>query len=356
MYATAALLSVVATILYLRLVDSGTRRSAVLYALAAATGVWIHAFGVLIIVAHFAHAVVFERPWDTNRLRGVVSGFAAAVVGSLPVAWLVLVRVMSGQTAGGTPEFTVKTVWVTLQGLLKLGVWTGSYQTFDIVRELVALFVLLSVGGLGLRSLYAAEPNLIEDRAVTVPAVVGVVSLGIIAGVSFLIEPMWSGRRLAIVAPFLYLAVGVGAGRVKRERLSVVVVVGLVVVFSVGSLLFAAPVTRPAWDNGVDYLDANADGNDLVVSGNPHPQPEVEYYREDGDYRHVGIRYDWTSESVSSKVFGPETVWVIGYSERSDAARQILSESDQYRQKEMIEFNGGLLLTRYERSVAPASR
>jgi uncharacterized membrane protein len=110
MYATAALLSVVATILYLRLVDSGTRRSAVLYAMAAAAGVWIHAFGVLIIASHFVHAVIFERLWDTDRLRGVVDGFAAAVVGSLPVAWLVLARVASGQTAGGTPEFTLKTV------------------------------------------------------------------------------------------------------------------------------------------------------------------------------------------------------------------------------------------------------
>jgi len=351
MYATAALLSVAATILYLRLVDSGTRRSAVLYALAAAQGVWIHAFGVLVIVAHFVHVVIFERPWETDRLRGVAGGFAATAIGSLPVAWLVVARVMSGQTAGGTPEFTLHTVWVTLQGLLKLGVWTGSYQTFDIVRELVALFILLAIGGFGLRSIYNRESNLAEDRAVTVPIVIGVVALGVIAIVSLLIEPMWAGRRLAIVAPFLYLAVGIGAGRVEREKLSAVIVAGLVIVFSVGSLLFAVPVTRPAWDDGVDYLDANADRDDLVVSGNPHSQPEVEYYREDGDYRHVGIQYAWTRESVSSKVLGPETVWVIGYSERSDAARQILSESDQYRQQESIDFNGGLILTRYEREI-----
>jgi hypothetical protein len=53
-------------------------------------------------------------------------------------------------------------------------------------------------------------------------------------------------------------------------------------------------------------------------------------------------------ESVSSKVFGPETVWVIGYSKRSDAAGQILSESDQYHQKELIGFDGGLLLIQYK--------
>ena len=304
---------------------------------------------VLIIASHFVHAVVFERPWETDRLRGIVSGFTAAIVGSLPVAWLVLARVASGQTAGGTPEFTLKTVWVSFQGLLKLGVWTGSYQTFDLARELVALFILLAVGGLGLRSLYTAKSTLIEDRAVTVPVVVGAVSLGVIALVSLLLEPMWAGRRLAIVAPFLYLAVGIGAGRVKREKLAVTVVVGLVVVFTIGSFLFTAPVARPAWDDGVDYLDANADEDDLVVSGNPHPQPEVEYYREDGDYRHVGIRYDWTEESVSSKVLGPKMVWVIGYSERAEAARQGLSGADQYRQQDEIRFNGGLLLTRYER-------
>jgi len=348
MYATAALLSIVATLLYLQLVDTGTHRSAAAYGFVAATGVWIHAFGVLVIASHLVHAVVFERPWKVGRLRGVIEGFVAAGVGTIPVAWIVLARVASGQTGGGTPEFTLKTVWVTLQGLVRLGVWTGSHETFDAAREVVALFVLLSVGGLGVRSLYSRDWRLVTDRSVTVPLVMGVVSLGTLASVSALIEPMWAGRRLAVFAPFLYLVIGIGAGRVRSPRLGVAVVTGLVVVFVAGSLLLTAPVTNPAWDEGVNYVDAGADGDDLVVSGNPHPQPEVWYYQENDDYNHVGIQFGWTEESVSSKVIGPETVWVIGYSKRADAARRVLNESGQYRRLDTVDFDGGLVVTHYE--------
>jgi 4-amino-4-deoxy-L-arabinose transferase-like glycosyltransferase len=349
MYATAALLAVVATILYLRLVDSERNGDVLIYGVVAAAGVWVHAFGVLVVASHVAHAVTFERPWQDGSLRRVTGGFVVAGVGSLPVVWLVVARVASGRTAGGTPEFTIQTVWVTLQGLVKLGVWTGTYESFDTARELVALFVLVVVAGLGLRSLYDPQSELLDDRAVTIPLTVGVVSLGVLAVVSVVIEPVWAGRRLAVVAPFLYLAVGVGAGRVDRHRLTVVVVTGLVVVFAIGSFLLVAPVSRPAWDDGVTYVDAKADADDLVVSGNPHPQPEVEYYREGGGYTHVGIGFSWTNESVSSKVIGPDTVWVIGYSERADAARRVLDRSNRYRHRSSREFDGGLLVTRYER-------
>jgi hypothetical protein len=268
MYALAALLSLVATAAFVRAFAcrsaGGTRRWAVVFAVALAALLYTHNWG-LFLTAGCGLAwlgLVASTPRAERRplVVDALIGFGGAALLYLP--WLPSMAYQVAHT--GAP-------WSAAPDLQELLAVPGR-----LLGNVAQLGLLLAAGA-GIYALLAREDGRLTPRgraAATLLAIfTGAVVLAWLASQA---SPAWATRYLAVALPPLLLLVAGGLAHAGRLGL-----VGLLVVAAIWAA-DGAPAEKSNVRTIAEEIGPSLRPGDLVVSTQPEQIPVLSYYLPDG--------------------------------------------------------------------------
>ncbi|TMC48068.1 MAG: hypothetical protein E6J14_13270 [Chloroflexi bacterium] len=200
-YSLLALMSCLATLLFLHALHRGTVRSWLLYGVVAGLATYAHFFALFVVLTHLAYLLAVHRPLPPPR--AVLTGFGA-------MALLIVPRV-PGAIRGGAFKAIA---WIPVPYLTAPG---------GLIAEFFGGSVALALVALGLAA-YGLWPRMTQVRATRSIRQMGLVELWALLPpiVVFIVsqaKPLWVARYLIVILPAVLLLVAAGLARLPRRGL-----------------------------------------------------------------------------------------------------------------------------------------
>ena len=240
--------SALTTLAYLRLVEQPGKLRAAAYAATAATMIYVHPLGALVIVAHALHAAVGTTVGQRRLMTGV---YAAVLVGWLPMFRFAL---LNRGKISWIPPLSVSTATAELVAL------AGGTAVAAVVVVLVALRLRRDVPGLWL----------------TVPIFGALL-------ISAFVQPILQAKYLIAVLP----AMSIVAAQNRLRGLAVLVIVCLIAVSS-----WYTDGEKDDWRSAAAWIGSQAEATDGVVFSPHYARLAFEYYGEIGVPLYPSVAWD----------------------------------------------------------------
>jgi mannosyltransferase len=240
-YGLAFLLCAVATLAFLRVLESPTRANGFAYALAAALAVYAHAFGAFVIVAHAASTPVLPRAAGAPRV--VALALFGALVACAPLVALI-------HTAG-----SAQIGWIA---------HPGPRDWLELVKDLAGGRIALAAFVFGCAVMLVrarmGRPRAAFDAVVLWFAV----PLALLAIVSYAVEPVSISRYAIFCVLPLTLATAAAIGEFRRP----LVVVATLFLLAVSARIVWTQRSEDAenYRAAAAYIAAHAAPGDVVAA------------------------------------------------------------------------------------------
>ena len=280
-YMMAALLTTLATYLFVRAVD--TDRGWWLYAIVVALGIYAHFFVVLVPIAHVLSLGV--RPRTPGLLRRVALSLVGAVVLTLPY-WVAAVTRGSAQIYENPP--------LDLRGIASMvsGFAGGA-------GPLLVLVVGVAVAATVVATVRIARSDGRSDALwrITVPLLaLAIPTIGIFA--TALIGRAPALRYFSFLAPALAIVVARGLATLRDRRLLVAAVVVIVALQAVGLRRWYGDPQKENWRAAVEQVQREGKPGDAVVLYDADRIMLYEYY-DNHPYAAGGPKVDFPPKSFT---------------------------------------------------------
>ena len=198
-YSFALLLVLLATVMFLRAVESTTTRDWWIFGAVALVAIAAHWFSVLVVFALFASLACWQRPLGRLRRPVLVSAIALAV-GVTPIA----VQIALGANSGLD--------WVAPLNAAELRAVAAGFTGTTV------LFFQLAIGAVMIIGLVVAWSERASRRVPPIVVTWFVVPVAVTVAVSA-VKPVLVTRYLIVALPGLALLLGVGVATMARRRM-----------------------------------------------------------------------------------------------------------------------------------------
>jgi mannosyltransferase len=273
-YSFLVMLSCASTLAFIRCVEKPSTRSAVLYGLAVAAGLYIHFLSIFLVVAHVVSLAALpstRRPWRTLVRAGGLTAVLA-----LPLAVLM-------QTADHSDIDWIEPLSASQIRKLALDLTSAGGDAPLSVLSIVALGLYATCAVVGLvaavrvtrrgRSDAAWRRALVVSWALVPPAV------GIALSV---LKPLMTNRYYIGALPGLTLLVAAGLLHFA-PRWRVALAVGLAVCAAAALVRWYDEPSFEAWEDAVATVESRAGADDALVLYPPALSVSFRYYAERSD-------------------------------------------------------------------------
>jgi mannosyltransferase len=365
MYSLFVLLTILSYYWLLRLAAERSRRSAAGYLGTTILLAYTHPFSLFVLLAQ--NIYVFVAPLFGQHETLTVSFRRwiplQTVLGALIAPWLALALASSTDDSVGQwiEEPVLSDFWGVLVTYLGWGasereLLVGGELLVDVRLVALWLIIALVLVALSNRALVRSRtrryvPTLrrrhdgTAHRAlllvcwVVVPIVVPIL-------LSSVLSPMLVPRYTipASAGLFVLLASGIRALRYAHVNVLVAcVLVGLLVFPFVG---YYAVDHRPQWDPATDYVEENADTDDLVlVHEGPHSQYPFFHYFDREDVTTEAVANFDGDPQLQAAIEGEDTIWFV---HRPPDRTHIIAELEESHERVERQSYHGVEVTRYE--------
>lgn len=312
MYSLLACLTVFSMWGFIRVRQTGTRRTAAVYCVATTLLVWTHYFALLVPLAQIV--VLLHDHWkaESRPVRGWQC-LGAVTPAILLSGSVILAKLSGGVGVGSAREVThiatAPTVVDIARGhvrLLELFTWT--YQNYP--DAVTILLNALAVAPAAVAVLLAIRGYRRRDR---LP--VAWYSLPVIAliAASYLIKPVWQPKYLGFAGLGLILLMAKGIHRpTPRQQMLLLGLLGVGLVLPLSMAVTTPQVQQ--FDAAADYVGEHADEDDVVLVAPVHGEKgPLHYYFSQLD---GGATVVFLSETASRQVIRQhatdgDDVWVV---------------------------------------------
>ncbi len=217
-YALTATLAILATVVLLRAMRTGTRGAWILYGVVALLSVIVFVYLALVIVAHaLTVAWLLAERSERARLNARNWLVAAAAAGALSIPFVLVTRSQSGQISWIEPLNSL-----AVQGVLQ---WQWFYSSEPFAYAAWA-FILIGVAILVRALRRPGEASAARSFLAAVLPAMLVPTLALLV-LSAVYQPMYQPRYLSMSTPFVALAIAAGIDAI-RWRPGVVMALALI--------------------------------------------------------------------------------------------------------------------------------
>ncbi|MEM4782152.1 MAG: glycosyltransferase family 39 protein, partial [Halalkalicoccus sp.] len=365
MYSLFVLLAILSYYWLLRLPEERPRRAAAGYLGTTALLAYTHPFSLFVVLAQNCYvflALPFGRHETlTVPLRRWIP--LQTALGVLIAPWLALA--LASSTDDSVGQWIEEPVLSDVLGVLVtyLG-WGATERELLVGGELLAdvrlallwLVLALALVALSNRALVRSRarryvPALrrrhdgAAHRALLLVCWVGA-PIVVPALLSSVLNPMLVPRYTIPAAAGLFVLLASGIRALRYAHLNVLValvLVGLLVFPFVG---YYAVDHRPQWGPATDYVEANADADDLVlVHEGPHSRYPFFHYFDREDVRAVAVPNFDSHPQLQAAVEGEETIWFV---HRPPDRTHVIAELEETHERVERQSYHGVEVTRYE--------
>lgn len=362
MYSLFGLLTVGSWLFFTRL-RSGSTADVAGYLLASAALLYVHAFGILVLLAQHGFVLLSETGGGIprDRWRAVQTGLGVLVAPVLAYyLWRVATLVLNH------PQHTLID-WIPIPSTVAVAQTLSSYVGYPvhypvlggsttswIVASAVLLLALctsvLSVltytSGTGYQ-LTASWRTGQSAMLFAVPIVVPFVA-------SYAFAPVYAPRYTLPASIGLYLLVGAGIASVPDRRVAGAILLALLAGSAPLVGAYFATATVEDWRTAGDSIEADARPGDVLVLQPGWIEPYVEYYYDGPRLAPIPVEGgrlpDRERTELAERVERADRVWLVSYQdEPSPSLLSVLSD----RRRVPVYRRGALYVYRYE-SATPA--
>jgi uncharacterized membrane protein len=334
-YSFVVLGVLVSTYVFVLLIQKPSYNLACLYAVIAGLTCYFHYFGVLVPAAHAISLLVLpgsRRPWKPLLLTAAIM-----VVMAAPILWLI-----HAQDVGHIS-------WVPSPSLLEfyhLGVFLAAYGGKAVGAILLGLeLVLVGLFFAKVVQLWGGREGELQSwrHALIASTVVSPIVITLLASI---VRPAFYHRFLIICLPGWLLMIAIGTERISSFSWRGFAIAAVCVLSLAGTIIMYTRVTED-WRGAVNYLIANAGGNDRVLYYQSVGEFAGESYRDwlpGGDRsRPKPASVDAIDGAWKDEIDHAPRVWLVLYrANGSDSGSQAIERElrNRYQRDEERDFRG----------------
>lgn len=263
-----------------------------------------HAFGVFVVAAQAGYVCLTALVNDDGSAIPLRRWLGAQAVVGAVAAPLSVGLVLQAVTLSEGGDVNVG--WIPEPTLMRVLTTVGSYLTPETAAiGLVAVSiagVLLAVDGSRL------SPDRERSALVSLWFLLPIVGPLVL---SYLVAPLFVARYTIAAVPALFLGIAATARRTASAEIRAISLALVVLALLSGLPGYYGQTHHPEWRAATDVIEANTEGDAVVLASERGISNPVEFYLPEGGPTTVGVNESVTTAKLNRTVGDHEQVWLV---------------------------------------------